>query len=58
MTRRTARDARRKEQKAAQRMLLLGEATEAGSSCSSEGSDLDCCLSPGKGGDKFIITNQ
>ena len=51
MARRTARDAKKKKQEAAQSLLLLGAATEVGSSCSSESPDLECSLCPDKGGD-------
>ena len=50
MARRTARDARRKEQEAAQSLLLLGTAKEVGSS-HSKGPDLECSLGLDGGGD-------
>ena len=50
MARRKARDARRKEQEAAQSLLLLGAAKEVGSS-RSKGPDLECSLGPDGGGD-------
>ena len=50
MARRTARDAKRKEQEAAQSLLLLGAAKEVGSS-RSKGPYLECSLGPDGGGD-------